>query len=227
MKKKIKINKNIVFLVYRKWAIRTVNSILKRFEFKKFKIINTQKKFDNFIEHKKDYLIILIGWSNLIKDTTINKNLCIGVHPSDLPKFRGGTPIHNQILQNIKFTKSSLFKLSSKIDEGNIYHKTSLNLEGNNFEKISENLHNSSFKLIYKFLKKFPNNKSSIKTNNKTKVWKRINFKDPINLKNFKKMNTKQLYNIFRSFSHPYPNAFIKDKNGNKLFFLEVKFKPN
>ena len=179
--KKIKIKKKVVFLVYRKWAIKTVENVLKNFEFQKFKIINSQKKFNYFIKSKKNYLVILIGWSDFIEKKTIEENLCIGVHPSDLPKFRGGTPIHNQILKNIKFTKSSLFKLSLEIDGGNIYEKTKLNLEGDNFNEISENLQKSSFKLIYKYLKKFPKNPILKKIQSKTKVWKRINFKNPIN----------------------------------------------
>ena len=42
------------------------------------------------------------------------------LHPSALPKFRGGSPIQNQIIRNIKNSKVTLFKMNEKIDAGPI-----------------------------------------------------------------------------------------------------------
>ena len=38
-------------------------------------------------------------------------------------------------------------------------------------------------------------------------------------------MNNVDIYNKIRFLTQPYPNAFIEDTNGDKLFFLEVTFK--
>ena len=38
-------------------------------------------------------------------------------------------------------------------------------------------------------------------------------------------MSTIEIYNKIRCLTYPYPNAYTKDINGNKLFFKEVAFK--
>jgi len=35
-------------------------------------------------------------------------------------------------------------------------------------------------------------------------------------------MNLKEIYNFIRAITDPYPNVYIEDKEGNKLFFNEV-----
>ena len=50
------------------------------------------------------------------------------LHPSDLPKFRGGSPIQNQIINGVKKTKISIFRINSEIDAGDIVAKAPLDL---------------------------------------------------------------------------------------------------
>ena len=116
--KKINFNKKIIFLAYREWAKNTINQLIKKIDFKSYYFFNNQRKFEKFIRNKKDFLIILIGWSNILNPKIVRDNICMGIHPSDLPNFKGGSPIQNQILKNVINTKSTLFKLNNKIDDG-------------------------------------------------------------------------------------------------------------
>ena len=34
-----------------------------------------------------------------------------------------------------------------------------------------------------------------------------------------------KLYNKIRCLTYPYPNAYLENKNGDKLYFLEVSYK--
>ena len=46
--------------------------------------------------------------------------------------------------------------------------------------------------------------------------------KDDIN-----KLTVIQLYNKIRSLTEPYPNAFLEDKNGDRIYFKGVSFEKN
>ena len=43
------------------------------------------------------------------------------LHPSPLPKFRGGSPIQNQIIRGKKISAVTIFKINKIIDGGDIY----------------------------------------------------------------------------------------------------------
>ena len=48
-----------------------------------------------------------------------------------MPKFRGGSPIQNQIIRGITKSKISAFRVNSVIDGGDICLKRHINLTGN------------------------------------------------------------------------------------------------
>ena len=73
----------------------------------------------------KPRIIFFIFWSKKISEKIFSNFLCIQFHSSDLPKFRGGSPIQNQILKKIYKTKLSAFKINQKIDDGDICLKSS------------------------------------------------------------------------------------------------------
>ena len=68
------------------------------------------------------------------------------LHPSDLPNFRGGSPIQNQIINGVKKSAVTIFKINNIIDGGPIFKKKKLFLTGginkifNQIEKIGTNL---------------------------------------------------------------------------------------
>ena len=84
----------------------------------------------------KPIIIILLGWSWILKKEVVNNFYVIGIHPSDLPNYAGGSPIQNQIINGLSSSKCTLFKISKYVDKGPILGKTNLNLDGN-IEKFS------------------------------------------------------------------------------------------
>ena len=45
------------------------------------------------------------------------------LHPSPLPKYRGGSPIQNQIINGESKSAVTLFKINNKIDQGDIIYQ--------------------------------------------------------------------------------------------------------
>ena len=126
----------------------------------KFNYKNLDKRFivQNTIDSKlikkiKPKIIFFIHWSKLIPSSIYKKYLCIQFHTSDLPKFRGGSPIQNQIINNIKNTKITAFKINSIIDSGEICLKKNIELSGS-AQKIYIDIEKKVIQMIHQIIKK-------------------------------------------------------------------------
>lgn len=218
---------NIVCCGYRSWAINIINQIENNPKIKLLHVLNSNQEYDlkiQTIEEKVD-VILFLGWSWFIKKEITDKFLCLGIHPSDLPNYRGGSPIQHQIINGIKKTNVSLFTISEKLDEGDIWLKEKLDLRGNNMDEIFKNIETSSVILLNKFFNLFPNitpTQQDLKLGSYFK--RRTPNQSEITLDDFKNKPLEDIYNTIRCLTDPYPNAYIEDSNGNRLVFKEVKF---
>ena len=105
------------------------------------------------INQIKPRIIFFVFWSKKIPEKIFSNNLCIQFHSSDLPRFRGGSPIQNQILKKIYKTKLTAFKIDKKIDAGDICMKSNISLCGK-AEIILKNIEKKAFQMILKISKK-------------------------------------------------------------------------
>lgn len=168
-------------------------------------------------------IIILVGWSWKIPDEVLDKSYVVAIHPSDLPEYAGGTPIQHQILDGIKETNCTLFRVTSEIDAGPILYKTPISLEGE-MDDILEGVSDASVDLIVKFLKEFPNQKETPQAKSLTPPRRRRTPADcEIKLTDFENKTATELYNKIRCLQDPYPNAYVVCKDGTKLYLTGSK----
>ena len=142
------------------------------------------------------------------------------LHPSDLPKFRGGSPIQNQIINSVKKSAVTIFKINKDLDGGPILKKHFLSLAGNisdiflRLEIIGLKLTNEIIKGNYKL------EKQNLKN---TKIYKRLKpYQSEITIKELLSKDANYLHNKIRMLNDPYPNAFIKTKDKKKLYLKKV-----
>ena len=86
--------------------------------------------------------IFFPDWSWIVPKEIFQNFNCICFHEADLPKFRGGSPIQNQIIRGIDKTKTTAFLMNEKLDGGDIIMKKDLSLKGNLseiFERMKKN----------------------------------------------------------------------------------------
>ena len=102
---------------YRDWSNKIVEALKKDGHHE----VNLKKENDITLE-KIDAiapdLFFIAGWSWYVRPEVFNKYNIIGLHPSMLPKYRGGSPLQNQIIAGEKNGGVSLFKLTEHFDEG-------------------------------------------------------------------------------------------------------------
>ena len=218
---------NIVCCGYRSWAINIINEIKRNHRINIVYIFNSKNDYDSKIENinSKIDIILFLGWSWIIPKEITNKYLCVGIHPSNLPNYRGGSPIQHQIINGVIKTKISLFTISEKVDGGDIWLKNDVNLSGQNIELIFKNIENSSISLLNNFFNLYPNINPIKQDLSKGSYFKRRTPQQSrLELDDFNNKSLEEIYNTIRCLTDPYPNAFIEDKYGNKLFFKEVQF---
>lgn len=173
----------------------------KNFKYKQYIFKKLLKKT---LKKIKPNIIFFIHWSKLISSEIYNNYNCIQFHCSDLPKFRGGSPVQNQIINGITKTKLSAFKVEKGIDSGPIYLKKKLSLLGN-ANNIYERMEKLALKMIEEIVKK---NIYPKKQFGKTSYFKRRTIDESILPNNFKK--TKKIYDFIRMLDATgYPKAKI------------------
>ena len=74
------------------------------------------------IKQIKPELILVMGWSQILKDTIIKipKKGVIGSHPTELPKYRGRAPIPWSIIKGLKESALTFFYIQEGVDDGDI-----------------------------------------------------------------------------------------------------------
>jgi len=222
---------NILYCSYRDWATQIL-TFSKHFMLEnysnidlKFTHISTTNELLN-LDLSQYNLLFFIGWSEIIPSDIIDNNYCICLHPSPLPKYRGGSPIQHQIINGDYDSAISFFIMNNNIDTGDILYQIPLNLKGE-LSDIFTNIINDSYKIIcqiiidynkFKKLKGVPQNHSD-----STTFKRRSKQMSEIQINDFQNYTATQLYDKIRSLQDPYPNAFIRCKDDTILYITKAK----
>lgn len=196
----------------------------KRINFLKIKDINSKSTF-NWIKIKKPDYIFCFGYSDIIKKPLITefKNKIIGFHPTLLPNNRGKHPIIWSIILGLKFSGSTFFIMSKKIDYGKIIDQKKIKIfksdDANKlYNKITKKACSQVPILFNKLSKK--NISYKIKKIKKGNIWRKRTFADGII---DWRMSNIQIDYLIKGLTKPYCGAaFFKNKKIHKVFSSEL-----
>ena len=142
-----------------------------------------------------------------------------------MPKYRGGSPLNWQIINNEKFFGLSVLKIDQGIDTGHIIEEKKIKLLKNYNIKDLHLIANKNFpKMVFKSIIKVIK-KSKLKKQNKNKknYFKQRTEKD--SEVNFKKKTYKEIKLYIRALKLPYPRPYFFFKK--KKFFINKVKKSN
>lgn len=222
----------VTFCGYRSWALKTINAVQETGIIEVVDIIKDEASYkEKVLQYAPSDVdcIVFIGWSWIIKDDTLNRFLCVGIHPSDLPMYRGGSPIQHQIIAGLDHTQISLMTISPDgIDVGDIWGKEDWDMRGSTMSVVFDHLADSSIRLLQKFFESFStlvpvkqNLDAGSYFNRRKKEESRVTWAQ------LSEMKLKDVYNLIRALTDPYPNIYIQDDEGNILQFKEVEYIKN
>ena len=201
----------ILCVGYRDWAIK----IYKNLDLNKKKKIYfhyTRSGLNKKISKLSPDIILFYGWSWKIEEKIFSNINCFMLHPSPLPKFRGGSPIQNQIIRGKKISAVTIFKINKIIDGGDIYFQKKFSLNGT-LQQIFERI----VKLGIEGTKKILSQKKirvKKQNHNKSTYFRRRSPKESeITMYEIKNKSAEYILSKIRMLDDPYPNAFIKVKN--------------
>jgi methionyl-tRNA formyltransferase len=199
---------------YRPWALEIYESI-KDNDYEVL-IISSKKEYDEqkIIEYDPDY-ILFYGWSWIINSQLLEDFKCVMLHPSPLPKYRGGSPIQNQIINGEIDSAVTLFLMDSGIDTGDILAQEYLSLEGS-LSDIFGRITKIGKKLTLDVL---TNNYTLRKQDNENSSYfsRRKPSQSEITIDEIMTKSGEYLHNKIRMLQEPYPVSFIKTSDGRKL----------
>ena len=201
-----------LFCAYRDWSIKLYEKLSKKYD--NFILLNSPKKLTfSFVKKLNPEFIFFPDWSWIIPEKITSNYKCVCLHESNLPKFRGGSPLQNQIIRGITKTKTTAFFMSKGIDEGDIILQRDLSLSGK-IDEIFLRMIENDFKIIEKIIL---GNYKLTKQKGRRSIFKRRKPEEseldssPHSLEYF--------YNFIRMLDDPYPNAFIR--LGDKKIILK------
>ena len=214
---------NIACITYRDWAIDIYDKIYDNYKDEhNFLTWREKDDFDaSLLKEFKPDLILWYGWSWIVDETFVNDYESIMLHPSPLPKYRGGSPIQNQIINGEKIGAVSLFRMNEGLDKGDIYQQLPMSLTGT-LDDIFRRISDLGFAATCNIIDGKYNLKQQ--DHSQSTYYKRKSPKDSeITLKELETKSAEYLYNKIRMLADPYPNSFIKTADGKKLFFTNSR----
>ena len=213
--------KNILCVTYRDWACKIYDMLEKSLLEYDFKIIRDRGSYsDKVIGEFKPDIILWYGWSWIIPQNIVENYDCICLHPSPLPKYRGGSPIQNQIIKNEKMSAVTIFKMNSGIDSGDIIRQLPMSLDGK-IEDIFGRMTELGFSATCDFLKNgFDLEKQN--EDNATRYLRRKPTDSEITREEIATESAEYIYNKIRMLTDPYPNAYIVDRHGKRVYITSA-----
>jgi len=201
---------------YRQWALNIYINIAESIDGIETLIQSSKKEYsEKKIREFNPDLILFYGWSDMVaKQLTLDYN-CLMLHPSPLPKYRGGSPIQNQIIAGETDSAVTIFLMDQGIDTGPICRQRYLSLDGN-IEDIFKSIELIGYELTCDI---FENGLQAIEQddNQATYCARRTPEMSEITLDELKTKPATYIYNKIRMLQYPYPVAYIRSADGKKI----------
>ena len=210
----------VYICAYRDWGIDIFNKLKGIYDIVLIETPDQLTQLSNMF-HKND-TIFFLGWSWIVDKNIIDNYNCICLHPSPLPKYRGGSPIQNQIINKEQVSAVSFFKMNDKLDQGKILYQAPFSLKGELNDIFSRIIELGTFGIHHIMA----SNPKGIKQDESEATYckRRKPEESDISFDVIMNKSAHELYDKVRMLNDPYPNAFIRCKNGDKLFITKTHY---
>ena len=211
----------VLICAYRDWAISSMNFLGDgmNLQDREFHFAKSKEEFDNLNKERFD-LALFIGWSWKVAPAflTLNPSFCF--HPSPLPKYRGGSPIQNQIINGEVESAGTYFRMNEGIDAGPIVWQESFSLEGS-LSEILVRLTALAQLGAKHILDRYPDLSYQDQDESKATYFPRRKAQmSEITIEELQSSSALVLHNKIRALQDPYPTAFIRTADGQRLKIL-------
>ena len=186
-------------------------------------IEHLKTEWSQIIEYEPD-VILTCAYGQIVPDEVLTypPKGCINIHPSLLPKYRGGAPMHYAILNGDDKTGVSLMEMTHKMDAGKIYDQLEISIgPDETLQELESRLKKASVELILRALPKYLNGELPGKEQDESKVTFSYNISRELECVSFEKEPLDTLYDHIRALiDWPVSYGMLE---GKRVKFYEVK----
>jgi methionyl-tRNA formyltransferase len=201
---------------YREWALWLFSHL----PYEK-QIVKTPETLDMYCLEFDPDVILLVGWSWIVPKAIHNYIPTLCLHPSPLPKYRGGSPLQHQIINGEEKGAITLFRVTDEIDAGNILGQVEISLK-NKLNNIFGEIVEKGIVLIEDVLQQYPDFTGTPQVGETTVYKRRTPEESELKPDDFQFRSAKQIHDFVRALDDPYPNAFIVCGDGKKIYLKET-----
>jgi methionyl-tRNA formyltransferase len=163
-----------------------------------------------------DYIVV-IGWYHMIPRNWIRQYICLGIHASLLPNYRGGAPLVWAILNGENETGVTLFQMDQGVDTGPVIAQIRIPIS--NDEDISTLMDKVTKQTIFLCMEVLPNvGIPKHQGSNELTSGSHFPQRKPENGKIEGLRSLEELSRFIRAQTHPYPGAYLE--NGDTRLYL-------
>ncbi len=206
---------------YRQWALGIYDDLAAGTDHQ-ILIFRSQAQYDEGVlrDFRPD-IVLFYGWSWVVDTVLIRDYRCVMLHPSPLPKYRGGSPIQNQIIAGETSSAVTLFLMDEGIDSGPILAQHPLSLEGS-LQDIFARIRVIGRDLTAQLLSS-PWTPVEQRADEATVCRRRKPSESEITTAEIREKPAAYLFNKIRMLQAPYPNAYIRTADGKRLAVLDAR----
>ena len=174
---------------------------------------------DEFIKRLKDFnadVFVVVSFGKILKKKILKlpKKMCVNIHASVLPKYRGAAPINWAIANGEKQTGITIIKMDEAMDEGDVILQEKIDISGEDtFITVSNKLSPIGAECLIKALRLLEKAKIKLTPQDNKKATLAPKLRKSDGLINWND-SAADIYNKMRGFI-PWPGAFTH--LGNKL----------
>ena len=181
------------------------------------------KEYQVVLDYEPD-LIVTCAYGQIVPETILSypKYGCLNIHPSLLPKYRGGAPVHHAIWAGDEETGVCLMEMVKAMDAGKVYAKRIVPIdEDDTTESLNLKLRKVSCELLKEELPKYIKGELPGIEQDESGVVIARNISKEDELVSFKNEEIQELYNHIRAcIDWPITYGMIE---GKRMKFYKVR----
>lgn len=176
--------------------------------------------------------VFAVGWSEMIAPEDYSRIPTFVLHPSPLPRYRGGSPIQHQILSGETVSAVTIFKLTDEypdVDSGPIAWQMPYSLEGP-LSEILQRIATVGARGVIDVIHGIEDGTLALMPQKDDGGWlprkRRTPAESEITPEELREGDGRWLADKVRALADPYPNAFIRTADGGRLLIREAVYEP-
>ena len=215
----------IACVSYRDWALAIYDELALDAG-SEVMIVRSREEFDeDAVVAFAPELMLFYGWSWKVSDRLLGVCDCLMLHPAPLPKYRGGSPIQNQIIAGEKTSAVTLFVMTDEMDAGGIVAQEAFSLDGH-LDEILGRITETGLRLTRAIIRDGYTPVAQVRAD-ATYVQRRKPADSELTLEELTNASAEDIFNKIRMLEDPYPNAFIRTADGKRLLIKHAEIESD